>query len=76
MRNMARRIDQIERRLEPEKGEWLKWPCPDGSFIEVPGCRTLVDVYAKCSAMGRRPGGQLLEKATKSDKILRNRGAR
>jgi hypothetical protein len=36
----------IEKALEPEKGEWLKWPCPDGSFIEVPGCRSLADVAA------------------------------
>ena len=47
MRNMARRIEKIERRLEPEKGEWLKFPCPDGSFIEVPGCRTVIDVVAR-----------------------------
>ena len=46
-KRLSRRIDKIERRLKPEKGEWLKFPCPDGSFIEVPGCRTLIDVMAR-----------------------------
>ncbi len=46
MRNLKRRVAKIEKALEPEKGEWLKFPCPDGSFIEVPGCRSLVDVMA------------------------------
>ena len=52
-KRLSRRIEKIEKALKPEKGEWLKWPCPDGSFIEVPGCRTLVDVYALCAARGR-----------------------
>ena len=47
MNRLSRRIDKIERRLKPEKGQWLKFPCPDGSFIEVPGCRTLIDVLAR-----------------------------
>jgi len=47
MNKLSRRIDKIERRLEPEKGECLKFPCPDGSFIEVPDCRTLIDVLAR-----------------------------
>jgi hypothetical protein len=45
-KRLSRRIEKIEKALKPEKGEWLKWPCPDGSFIEVPGCRSLVDVAA------------------------------
>ena len=39
--------------MKPKKGEWLKWPCPDGSFIEVPGCKSLVDVAA-IVGIGRR----------------------
>ena len=59
MRNMARRLDQIERRLKPEKGEWLKFPCPDGSFIEVPGFRTLIDVVARAmNEKARRNNGR------------------
>ena len=46
-KRLSRRIDKIERALKPEKGEWLKFPCRDGSFIEVPGCRTLIDVMAR-----------------------------
>ena len=45
-KRLLRRIDKIERALKPEKGEWLKWPCEDGTFVEVPGCRSLVDVAA------------------------------
>lgn len=47
MNRLSRRIEKIERTLNPDnKDEWLKFPCPDGSFIEVPGCRSLVDVAA------------------------------
>ena len=46
MNRLSRRIEKIERRLKPEKGEWLKFPCLDGTFIEVPGCRSLADVAA------------------------------
>jgi hypothetical protein len=53
MNRLSKRIDKIERRLKPEKGEWLKWPCPDGSFIEVPGCRSLVGVAAR-AGIGRK----------------------
>jgi len=42
------RLKRIERALEPDgKGKCLKFPCPDGTFIEVPGCRTLIDVLAR-----------------------------
>ena len=47
MNRLSRRIEKIERTLNPDnKGEWLRFPCRDGSFIEVPGCRSLVDVAA------------------------------
>ncbi len=47
MNRLSRRIEKIERALNPDnKDEWLKFPRPDGSFIEVPGCRSLVDVAA------------------------------
>jgi hypothetical protein len=48
-RALTNRLRKIEEALEPEKGEWLKFPCRDGSFVEVPGCRSLVDVIALCS---------------------------
>ena len=53
-KRLSRRIEKIERVLKPEKGEWLKWPCPDGSFIEVPGCRSLVDVAARAGMRKRK----------------------
>ena len=40
------RLKRIEKKLEPEKGERKKFPCPDGSFIEMPVGLTLVDVLA------------------------------
>lgn len=43
-----------------EKGEWLKWPCLDGSFIEVPGCRSLADVAAMAQ-MRRRNDAEVDE---------------
>jgi len=47
MRSLSNRVEKVERALEPDnKGEWLKFPCRDGSFIEVPGCRSLADVVA------------------------------
>ena len=46
-RALTNRIKKAEQALEPDnKGEWLKFPCRDGSFVEVPGCRSLVDVVA------------------------------
>ena len=47
MRNLKRRVSKIEKGMGPEKGEWLRFPCPDGSFIEAPGCRTVIDVVAR-----------------------------
>ncbi len=49
-RALTNRIKKAEQALEPDnKGEWLKFPCRDGSYIEVPGCRSLVDVLALAS---------------------------
>ncbi len=47
MGNLARRIERIEGQLEPDTGACLHWPRPDGTFIDIPGCRNLNDVYAK-----------------------------
>jgi hypothetical protein len=43
MNSLSRRVDRIEERLEPEEGPWLRWPNGDGTFSEVPGCRSLND---------------------------------
>ena len=52
---LTNRLKKIERTLNPDnKDEWLKFPCPDGSFIEVPGCRSLVDVMALTSDRTRQ----------------------
>lgn len=41
--SLARRVERIEDRLEPEEGPWLRWPNDDGTITEVPGCRSLND---------------------------------
>ena len=49
MLNIKRRIEKIEKELDIEnKTQWLRIPDPDspGGFIEIKGCRTLVDVIA------------------------------
>lgn len=54
MSDMNRRLKKIEKTLEPEsKGLWLRFPLPDGTFIEAPGCRNLMEVLA-LAGMGRR----------------------
>lgn len=45
-KRLSRRIEKIEKKLEPKKGQWLKFPDGKGGFIEVPGCRSLIDVAA------------------------------
>lgn len=50
MNSLSRRVDRIEEQLEPNSGPCLRWPNPDGTFIEVPGCRSLADVAAICRA--------------------------
>ena len=53
MRDIRRRIEKIERELGREdKTEWLKLPDPDNpsEFIEIKGCRTLVDFMACMAA--------------------------
>ena len=45
-KRLSRRVDKIERRLKPEKGEWLKFPDGKGGYIEVPHCYSLIDVAA------------------------------
>lgn len=47
MGNLSKRVDRIEEQLEPNKGPSLLWPSDDGTFTEIPGCRSLLDVYAK-----------------------------
>ena len=46
-KKLSRRLDKIEKKLEPEKGHWLRFPDGKGGFIEVPGCRSIVDVLAR-----------------------------
>ena len=46
MLNMKRRIEKLEKELDIEnKTQWLHLPDPNspGGFIEIKGCRTLVD---------------------------------
>ena len=46
-KRLLRRVEKIERALEPaDKGACWRFPCPDGSFIEVPGHLTVVDIIA------------------------------
>ena len=79
-KRLLRRVEKIERALEPaDKGACWRFPCPDGSFIEVPGNLTVVDIIAMAAARERDHLANLPErqpKATKSDKIPRNRGAK
>ena len=52
MLSVKRRIEKIEKELGIEdKTQWLRIPDPDspGGFIEIRGCRTLVDVIAMAS---------------------------
>ncbi len=49
-KRLLRRVEKIERALEPEKGECFRFPDGDGGFIEVPGHLTLVDIIALGSA--------------------------
>ena len=55
--NLARRVDRIEEQLEADRGPWLRWPNPDGTFTEIRGCRSLVDVAAICRAKGVAKAG-------------------
>lgn len=48
--NIRDRLRKIEKKLQPEKGEWLKFPDGEGGYIEVPGRRTLLDVIALAQA--------------------------
>ena len=49
--SLKRRIEKIERALEPrDKGACFRFPDGKGGFIEVPGCRTLLDVLALADA--------------------------
>ncbi len=46
MHSLSKRIDRIEELLEPDTGPVLRWPNGDGTLIEVPGCRSLIDLVA------------------------------
>ena len=55
MSSLKRRITKIEKELDVEnKTQWLRIPAPDNpsEFIEIKGCRTLVDFLA-CMAAQR-----------------------
>lgn len=53
-RNLKRRLEKIENRLEPEKGKTTRFPLPDGSFIEIPGYWSLFDVLALAMASDKK----------------------
>ena len=53
-KRLSRRLDKIEKKLKPEKGHWLRFPDGKGGFIEVPGCRSLIDVAALAEARRHR----------------------
>ena len=50
------RLKRIEEQLEPDKGPGLQWPNDDGTFTEVPGCRSLNDPEIALRVAGLRPG--------------------
>ena len=50
MGSLQRRVGRIEEQLEPDDGPGLRWPNPDGTFIEVHGCQSLADITALCRA--------------------------
>ena len=51
MLNIKRRIEKIEKELDIEdKTQWLRIPDSSGGFIEIKGCRTLVDFLACMTA--------------------------
>jgi hypothetical protein len=49
-KHLARRVDRIEERLNPDQGPGLRWPNGDGTFTEVRGCVSLADIVAVCSS--------------------------
>ena len=49
-KSLSRRLDKIEKKLEPEKGHWLRFPDGKGGFIEIPGCRSIIDIIAIAGA--------------------------
>ena len=57
MLSIKRRIEKIEKELGIEdKTQWLRFPDPDSpcGFIEIKGCRTLVDVSAMAGLARQR----------------------
>jgi len=40
------RLKRIEKKPETDNTPCLRFPLPEGGFIEAPGCRTLLDVLA------------------------------
>ncbi len=72
MSDLQRRVDRIEEQLEPDKGPGLRWPNDDGTFTEVPGCRSLNDPEIVLRVAGLRPG-RIAERLTDdADRIRRN----
>jgi len=45
-KSIESRLKRIEKEMVPVKGELMKFPCPDGSFIEIPRGLKLVDLMA------------------------------
>ena len=64
MNSLERRINKIEKKLDLGQGLWLRFPIGDGEFIEIPGCRTLLDVYAKYIALTADNGNEIQQNPT------------
>jgi hypothetical protein len=72
MNNLSRRVDRIEGQLEADKGACLRWPNGDGTFTEVPGCRSLNDPEIALGVAGRG-AGRIGERLTDdADRIRHN----
>jgi hypothetical protein len=69
--SLSRRIDKIEEQLEPNKGACLRWPNPDGTFTEMPGCRDLNDpeIAIRVATLGV---GRIAERLTDDDDGIRH----
>jgi len=66
MDSLLKRVDKIEDQLEPDRGPGLQWPNDDGTFTEVPGCRSLNDPQIALG-IARGSAGQDDERPTDDD---------
>ena len=73
MGSLQKRVGKVEERLGRGAGGCLRWPNPNGTFIEVRGVRTLVDLYAVCAARGWKDRGHQGKDGHDGDRIRQNR---